>query len=91
MSMMRLLAAAVLVLTSSTAALAADPGKADEREKSADNADKRICKRFIETGSLVKGYRTCKTKREWERERDAVRSVSSSINSCANQGSTGSC
>lgn len=89
--MMRLLAAAVLVVTSSTAALAAEPIKTDEREKSADNDNKRICKRFTETGSLVKGYRTCKTKREWERERDAARSVSSSISSCANQGSTGTC
>jgi hypothetical protein len=91
MSMMRLLAAAVLVLTSATVAIAAEPAKPDEREKSADSPDKRICKRFTETGSLVKGYRTCKTKREWERERDAARSVASSVNSCANQGSAGAC
>jgi hypothetical protein len=46
---------------------------ADGPERAADAGDKMICKRFVETGSLVKGYRTCKTKREWERERENVR------------------
>jgi predicted transglutaminase-like cysteine proteinase len=91
MNMMRSLAAAMLVLASATAVFAADPPKVDNTEKSADSGDKRICKRFLETGSLVKGYRTCKTKREWEREREAIRSVSSSVNSCANMGQSGSC
>ncbi|MBB4860252.1 hypothetical protein HNO88_003594 [Novosphingobium chloroacetimidivorans] len=87
--MMQLLAAAAVLLAS--AATPAEPPKRDEAEKSADSADKKICKRFIETGSLVKGYRTCKTKREWERERDALRANNGNINSCASMGQTGSC
>ncbi len=87
--MLRTMTVAALLLTSVTAA-AAPPAKPDEREKSADSADKMICKRFAETGSLIASKRVCKTKRDWERERDALR-ASSNINSCANQGSTGSC
>ncbi len=49
-----------------------------------------ICKRFIETGSLVKGYRTCKGKREWERERDNIRSPRAASGSC-NSAESGSC
>jgi len=87
--MMRTMAATALFLTSVTAA-AAPPAKSEEHEKSADSADKMICKRFAETGSLIASKRVCKTKRDWERERDALRTTNN-INSCANQGSTGSC
>ncbi|WP_159982523.1 MULTISPECIES: hypothetical protein [unclassified Novosphingobium] len=89
--MMRSVVAAVLFLTSAAVVSAAEPPKADEHEKSSDNGEKMICKRFAATGSLVSTYRTCKTKRDWERERDAARSVANGVNSCANQGSTGSC
>jgi hypothetical protein len=91
--MMRSAALAVILITALTAASAPQPTlrKVDEHEKSSDAADKMICKRFIEMGSLVKGYRTCKTKRDWERERDAVRSNTHSANSCANQAEVGSC
>lgn len=88
--MIRSLAAAILLLTSVSAAAAAEPQKADQPEKSADSGDKLICKRFVETGSLVRANRVCKTKRDWERERDNLRSVNNS-NSCANFGVTGSC
>lgn len=88
--MMRIVLATLLL--ASGAADAAEPAKSkvDEAEKAADNGEKMICKRFVETGSLVKGYRSCKTKRDWERERDALRTTNL-VNSCANQGSTGSC
>jgi len=49
---------------------------ARESERAADAQDKLICKRFVETGSLVRGYRMCKTKRDWERSRDDIRSRS---------------
>jgi hypothetical protein len=57
---------------------AADPqagavGKADVGERSADARDKVLCKKFLETGSLVKGTRICKTKAEWEKDRDNAR------------------
>lgn len=80
--MMRSLAAAVLLLTS--AAAQAAPQKSDEQEKSADSAEKVICKRFAQTGSLVASKRVCKTKRDWERERDSIRAASN-ISSCPGQ------
>jgi hypothetical protein len=80
---MRSLTAALLLLAG-TAAAAAPPQTPDDHEKSADQADKVICKRFKETGSLVSSRRVCKTKRDWERERDALRTTSG-INSCASQ------
>lgn len=88
--MLRSLVLAGLVLISSSATVTAEPTKADDREKSADKAEKMICKRFLETGSLVKAYRQCKTKREWEREREAIRSANRS-GSCASEGLAGGC
>ncbi|WP_236554675.1 hypothetical protein [Novosphingobium sp. 9U] len=84
-----------MVLTISVASLAAEPKKADEAVKTADKAgdagEKMMCKRFLETGSLVKGHRVCKTKRDWEREREAIRASTSSSGSCASQGLSGGC
>jgi hypothetical protein len=51
------------------------PRKADAPEKAADARDKVVCKRFVKTGSLADSYRTCKTKWEWERERENVRQI----------------
>ncbi|MHC9417496.1 hypothetical protein ACYZX9_02715 [Sphingomonas citri] len=61
---------------------------ADAPERAADARDKMICKRFVRTGSLVAGYRTCKTKWEWERERENLRqqSISDSCRDRANGG-----
>jgi len=86
--MLRIIAA-MLALTA-TAAIAAPPN-GEIAEKTADSGDTMVCKRFVRTGSLVDGYRTCKTKREWERERDNLRAPSSSSNSCRNSGSGGPC
>jgi hypothetical protein len=83
----------------SLALAAADPSVAaartvshDVAEKSADAGDKMICKKFLETGSLVKGTRICKTKSEWQHSRDDVRtgmSMSGQM-SCAS-GNGGAC
>lgn len=59
--------------------------------KSADARDKIICKKFLETGSLVKGYRTCKTRDEWERERANIRQNTGNANSCVNGEGMGGC
>jgi len=88
--MFRTFAAATLAGVIATAAIAA-PTQRDEAEKSADSQDKIICKRFVETGSLVKGYRTCKSKRDWERERDAVRAQTNMSGSCGQPGGGTSC
>lgn len=87
--MLRSLALAFLILAGGTG-YAADRSKGDEPEKSADSAEKMICKRFPETGSLVKTYRICKTKREWERGRDNVRNLNAP-SSCGNLGTGGVC
>lgn len=56
-----------------------------------DRKDEVICKRFVETGSLVKGYKRCKTRREWDRESQDARSGASSADSCRNSGNGGPC
>lgn len=58
-------------------------------ERAADAQDKQICKRFVETGSLVRGYRVCKTKREWERSRDDIRSRSGAGSASCRDGANG--
>jgi hypothetical protein len=70
--MLRVLLASALLLPAAAPAPAPAPQR-DAAERAADKGDKLICKRFLETGSLVRGYRVCKTKRDWERERDALR------------------
>jgi hypothetical protein len=65
----------VFGLVSAAAAQSAPRSNADAPETAAGNPDKIVCKRFLKTGSLVDGYRTCKTKKEWERERDNVKQI----------------
>ena len=77
----RLVLASMIAVAAASAVAA--PAKRETGERSADGQEKVICKRFAETGSLVKTYRTCKTKREWERERDAIRAARGG-NSCPN-------
>ena len=64
----------VSALASATAAQSAPRG-VDSPETAAGNPDKVVCKRFARTGSLADSYRTCKTKKEWERERDNLRQI----------------
>ena len=51
---------AVVFVTVQAAATPAPPAKPQE---------KLICKRFGETGSLVKSRRECKTERDWQRDK----------------------
>ena len=71
----------------------APPLPAPEREKrevenAADSPDKVICKRFTETGSLVRGYRMCKTKADWERYRETNR-MQAATDSCRDRANGG--
>jgi len=89
--MFRHAGAAVLLTFLAGAALAQAPQRsADASERAGDPQDRIICKRFVETGSLVKGYKTCQTKREWERERDNIRSPRTASGSC-NSAESGNC
>lgn len=71
--MLRVVAAVTMVITAASALAA--PARPDAPEKAAGDRNTVVCKRFVETGSLVRGYRTCKTKGEWERERDNLRTL----------------
>jgi uncharacterized membrane protein len=79
--MTRFILAAALILPLATSAVAA-PEQKYAGEKAADPADKMICKKFMRTGSLVASYRACKTKRQWDIERDA-RKMYSVSDGCA--------
>ena len=81
-----ILAGALLLLASTTPVLSA-PAR-DEPERSADSGSKTICKKFIRTGSLVDGYRVCKSKREWQNDRDDLRQMSVS-DSCSDRANGG--
>jgi hypothetical protein len=81
--------AAALALQAAPTAAAVQPPR-EVGEKSADAGSKVICKKFLETGSLVRGYRMCKTKIEWERARDELRRTNVTT-SCRSLGEGGSC
>ena len=78
---------AVLALTASGPAAAGPPAR---NSNAAAPADKMICKRFVRTGSLVDGYKTCKTKREWDREHENLQHLEL-VDSCRLRGAGGSC
>jgi hypothetical protein len=66
------------------------PSKREVAERSADPADKVICKRFQRIGTLVGTERVCKTKRDWDRERDALRQQGNG-GACGVSGAPGGC
>lgn len=63
-------------LVAALALLSAGPVLAQPSERT-DTAtgkpEKIVCKRLVETGSLVKGKRTCKTQAAWDRYGEAAR------------------
>ncbi len=67
--MYRLTIAALLMLS----ATPVSAGESLAGEAAAGSPDKIVCKRFVETGSLVKSHKECKTRRDWQRERDVAR------------------
>lgn len=75
-------------LTVATAAQSAQRRGVDAPEGAAGNPDKVICKTFTRIGTLAGRYRTCKTKAEWERERENLRQVNVS-DSCGRRGELG--
>lgn len=61
------------VLAASTAAQSAPRQGVDAPEQPSDLDQKIVCKTFTRIGTLASRYRTCKTKAEWQRERDNLR------------------
>ena len=45
-------------------------------------SDQVICRRFVRIGSLADFYRVCKTRGEWDRERQNIRNGVMNRNSC---------
>lgn len=82
---MSILLAMVLYGAASQPAPSATPAK-----QSATDPEKMICRRFTVTGSLVSSYKTCKTRREWDREHEALRTGPGS-NSCGTSGVASRC
>jgi hypothetical protein len=55
------------------------PAQTQRRSRTGEVAgprDEMICRRFVRTGSLADFYRICKTRGEWDRERQNLRSLS---------------
>lgn len=67
--------ACVLAAATATAAQSASRRAEDAAERVADDPSKIVCKTFTRIGSLADRYRTCKTKAEWQRERDNLREL----------------
>jgi hypothetical protein len=83
----------LLPICSALSLIAAGPACAADAGKPSNSAapkEKMICKRFIRVGSLVDGYKTCKTKKEWDREHDNLQQLSIT-DSCRNRGSGQGC
>ena len=74
-----------------TAAQPTPPARGQAGEHAADARNKMICKRFAQTGSLVGSYRTCKTKAEWDAERDNIRAPGTAGTACGSPSSGSPC
>jgi hypothetical protein len=77
--------AVAFVLAAANAAYAAPPPATGTPTSAAGSRDRIICRRFVRIGSLVDGYRTCKTRAEWDREQANARQFSVS-DSCSLRG-----
>jgi hypothetical protein len=72
--MKQAIAIAFVIAAANTAHAAAPPTSAST--STTDPRDRIICRRFVRIGSLVDGYRTCKTRAEWDREQANARQFS---------------
>lgn len=58
--MSKLLFAASLALLAAPTIALAEKGKPEQLDE-----NRRVCKRSVDTGSLIKGKKVCRTAREW--------------------------
>jgi hypothetical protein len=72
---------AALALVSSAAAAAPSTNNTSD---AAPKEERKICRTFAETGSLVKRVKVCKTASQWAADSAMLRQ-SSGVNSCAMQ------
>ena len=57
-----------------------------EKDKDRLSPDRRVCKRSVDTGSLIKGKKVCRTAREWEALAQAYRRQTEEMQSSASPG-----
>ena len=81
---------AAALLTAVTSVYA-DPPAPNSTAKSSDPRDQIVCRRQVRTGSLADFVRTCKTRRDWDRDAENIRAASSSSNSCRDAANGGQC
>jgi hypothetical protein len=78
------------LLSAATAVYAVPPARGTPAKS--DNPRERIvCRTFLDTGSLVRSTRTCKTRREWDADAANLRAASSTSDSCRNEANGGQC
>lgn len=86
--MYRIVTLAIAAVLAAPTPAGAAPRRADSAEQPSDPDSKVVCKTFTRIGSLADRYRTCKTKAEWQRERDNLRHSRLS-DSCRSRGELG--
>jgi hypothetical protein len=78
-------------LLSAATTVYADPSAPNATAKTADSRDQIVCRRFVRTGSLVDGYRVCKSRREWDRDAENLRATGGGTDSCNARANGGQC
>ena len=78
----------MLALAPTMISAAAPKAESDRPEAAADKQDRVICKSFPVIGSLVATTKECKTKRQWEAERNNL-TQRNPFGSCAGSGGAG--
>jgi len=81
------LAVATLIAAPALAQQAAAP---QPQPAKAPKYERIVCRTMMETGSLIKKHKTCKSLAAWDREADAVRANGVS-DSCSKRGEGGIC
>ncbi|WP_380873004.1 hypothetical protein [Sphingomonas sp. DBB INV C78] len=92
--MLRVVFAATLLIGAAQMPLRAQVDEresVDAPERAGDKEDRVVCKRFQKIGSLVATYKTCKTVREWRRERENIRSGGGSGGACGGTAEGANC
>ncbi|GHH16433.1 hypothetical protein E2E30_14115 [Sphingomonas sp. AAP5] len=67
------------------------PTPAQATKTAATAPEKRVCREFPVTGSLVGSQKVCKTRREWDIDRERIRASGLTSGVCGNQGISGNC
>jgi hypothetical protein len=67
---------AIALMLAAASAAPATPPASNNSASPAGSRDRVICRRYVRIGSLVDGYRVCKTRADWDREQANARQFS---------------